>query len=169
MNTDRLIEILSANPEPVQSGHFGKTLILAMVTSSAAAFGLMLVTFGQRPDLYSTAHLEWLAIKLFFALSVTGATAPLLVRSICPGRENETNWAPVFFPFFAAISAALAMPLFDPLHAWRRMLLGANTWSSAHCLLCIMFFAAIPLTPLIGTLRKGAPTQLRRCGALAGS
>ena len=38
MNTDRLVEVLSVNPEPVQPGHFARTLILAMVTGEAAAF-----------------------------------------------------------------------------------------------------------------------------------
>ncbi len=168
MNTDRLIDVLSANLEPAGHEQFGKTLILAMVTGGAAAFGLMLATVGPRPDLHSTAHLEWLAVKLLFALSVIGTGAPLLLRSTRPGLENATNWAPIFFPFFAAIAMALAMLLLSRPQAWRGMLLGANTVSSARCLVCIMFFAAIPLAALIWALRKGAPTRLKLCGAIAG-
>jgi hypothetical protein len=37
MNTDRLIDLLSANLEPVGRVRFGKTLLLAMLTGSAAA------------------------------------------------------------------------------------------------------------------------------------
>ena len=70
MNTDRLIDILSVDAEPVNSGQLGKMLILAIGASGAAALGLMLATVGPRPDLQSTAHLEWTAVKLLYALSV---------------------------------------------------------------------------------------------------
>jgi hypothetical protein len=134
----------------------------------AAAFGLMLVTVGPRPDLHSTAHLKWLSMKLIFALGVIGTGVPLLVRSARPGLENATNWAQVFSPFFAAIALALAMLFIGRPQAWRGMLFGASTISSTRCLLCTVFFAAIPLAALIWALRKGAPTRLRLCGAIAG-
>jgi hypothetical protein len=168
VNTDRLIDVLSANLEPACHGKIGKTLMLAMVTGGAAAFGLMLATVGPRPDLASTAHLEWLALKLGFALSVIGAGAPLLLRSTRPGLENATNWAVVSVPFLAAIAVAIATLLLVSPQAWRGMLLGARTVSSARCFVCIPFFAAIPFSALIWALRKGAPTRLKLCGAIAG-
>lgn len=168
MNTDRLIDILSVDPEPVNSGQLGKMLILAIVTSGAAAFGLMLATVGPRPDLQSTAHLEWVAVKLLFAMSVIGTAAPLLNRSIRPGLEDETNWALIFLPFLAAIGIALAMLLLGQPRAWGAMLRGATTVSPLRCLLCIMSFAAIPLAAVIAALRRGAPTRLKLCGGIAG-
>jgi hypothetical protein len=168
LNTDRLIDVLCANLEPAYHEQFGKTLILAMVTGGAAAFGLMFATVGPRPDLHSTTHLEWLAVKLVFALSVIGMGAPLLLRSTRPGLENATNWALVFFPFLGAIAVAVAILLLGSPQAWIGMLLGASTISSARCLLCIVFFAAIPLAALIWALQKGAPTRLKFSGAIAG-
>jgi hypothetical protein len=168
VNTDHLIDILGAHLEPVPHGQFERMLILAMTTGGAAAFGLMLTTVGPRPDLHSTAHLEWLAVKLIFALSVIGTGAPLLVRSARPGLENVTNWALVLFPFLAAIAVALAMLLLGSPEAWKGMLLGARRVSSAHCVLCIPVFAGVPLAALIWALRKGAPTRLKLCGAIAG-
>src|SRR5262249_45733377 len=82
MNTVELIDILGMDMEPVSSGRFGRMLILAIVTSGAAAFGLMTATVGLRPDLQSPAHLEWLAVQLLFAVSVVGAGVPLLNRSM---------------------------------------------------------------------------------------
>jgi hypothetical protein len=38
----------------------------------------------------------------------------------------------------------------------------------ATCLFCIPLFAAIPFVALIWVLRKGAPTDLKRTGAIAG-
>jgi hypothetical protein len=168
MNTDQLIDILSVDPEPVNGGQLGKTLILAIATSAAVAFGLMLATVGPRPDLQSTAHLEWVAVKLLFAMSVIGTAAPLLNRSIRPGLEDETNWALIFFPFLAAVGIALAMLLLGQPRTPGAMLGGATPVSPVRCLLCIMSFAAVPLVAIIAALRKGAPTQLKLCGGIAG-
>ena len=38
----------------------------------------------------------------------------------------------------------------------------------AACLICIPLFAAAPFASLIWALRKGAPTNLKRTGAIAG-
>jgi hypothetical protein len=38
----------------------------------------------------------------------------------------------------------------------------------AACLICIPLFAAVPFASLIWALRKGAPTNLTRTGAIAG-
>ena len=168
MNTDRLIDMLSVDPEPVDGGQLGKVLLPAIVTGGAAAVALMFATVGPRPDLQSTAHLEWLAVKLLFALSVIGTGVPLLNRSIHPGLEDETNWVLIFLPFLAAGAVALAMLLLSQPQAREAMLRGATRVSSARCLLCIMFFAAIPLAAVICAVRKGAPTRLKLCGGLAG-
>lgn len=167
MNTDRLIDMLSAELEAVNSGRLGKTLTLAIVTGGAIAFALMLVTVGPRPDLQSTAHLEWVAVKLLFALSVIGTGALLLNKSMRPGLEDATNWTMVLFPFLAALAVAFAVLLGQP-QAWRELLRGATTVSSVRCLVLIMSFAAIPLAAVIYALRQGAPTRLKLCGGIAG-
>jgi hypothetical protein len=167
MNTDRLIDMLSAELDAVNSGRLGKTLMLAIVTGGALAFGLMLVTVGPRSDLQSTAHIEWVAVKLLFAVSVIGTGALLLNRSMRPGLEDATNWALVVFPFLAALAVALAVLLGQP-QAWRELLGGATRVSSVRCLLLIVFFAAIPLAAVIYALRQGAPTRLELSGGIAG-
>jgi hypothetical protein len=167
MNTDRLIDMLSAELEAVGNGRLGKTLILALVTGGAIAFALMLATVGPRPNLESAAHIEWIAVKLLFALSVIGTGALLLNRSMRPGLEDATNWPLVFFPFLAALAVALAVLLGQP-QAWAEMLRGATTISSIRCMLLIVFFAAIPMAAVIYALRQGAPTRLKLCGGVAG-
>ena len=168
MNTDRLIDLLSANLEPVGRVRFGKTLLVAMLTGGAAAFSLMLVIVGPRPDLDSTAHLEWTVVKLLFAVSVIGTATPPLLRLMRPGSEKETHPEIVFLPFFAAIGIALAMLLFVPFQVWSEMLRGATSAFPARCFLCITFFAVVPFAALIWALRQGAPTRLTLSGAIAG-
>jgi hypothetical protein len=60
------------------------------------------------------------------------------------------------------------MLLFVRPEIWTAMLHGATTVSSARCLFCVPFFAAIPLAALIWALRQGAPTRLKLCGTIAG-
>jgi hypothetical protein len=168
MNTDRLIDLLSANLEPVGRVRFGKTLLLAMLTGSAAALILMLATVGPRADLDSSAHLGCTAVKLLFAVSVIGTATPLLLRSMRPGLEKETHPGIIYLPFLTAIAVALAMLLFVTPQTWSEMLRGATSRSPARCLLCIIFFAVVPFAALVWVLRQGAPTRLSLSGAIAG-
>src|SRR5262245_55529288 len=105
LNTDRLVDLLSANLEPVGRIHCGRMLLVAMLTGGAAAFTLMLATVGPRAELDSTIHLAWTAVKLFFAISVIATAAPVLLKSMRPGLEKETRPALLFVPFFAAMAA----------------------------------------------------------------
>jgi hypothetical protein len=168
VNTDRLVDLLSANLEPVGGVHFGRRLLLAMLTGGAAAFALMLATVGPRADLGSTIHIAWTAVKLFFAFSVISTAAPLLLKSLRPGLEKEIHPALLFLPFFAAIAAALVMLFFVTPHAWSVMLCGATSASPARCLVCIVFFGTVPFAALVWELRQGAPTRLKLSGAIAG-
>ena len=167
MNTDRLIELLSVDLDSVSRRQLGRTLIVAILASGAFAFALMLVIVGPRHDLGSTVHLEWVAIKLLFSLSIIGIGVPLLNKSVRPGLEDKTNWAMILVPFIVAIAVAVAVLLGQP-PAWREMLRGATTVSPLRCLLFIVVFAAGPLMSVIYFLRQGAPTRLRLCGAIAG-
>jgi hypothetical protein len=168
VNTDRLIDVLSANLEPVARGKLHKRLILALVIGGAAAFGLMLATVGPRSEIGAVAHLEWVALKLLFALSLIVTAAPSLIRSMRPGPDDGTRFTLILVPFLVVSAAAIALLLLGRPDAWRGMLLGAHSVSSVRCLLCIMSFAAIPMAVLTWALRGGAPTRLERCGATAG-
>jgi hypothetical protein len=168
VNTDRLIDLLSANLEPVGRVQFGRTLLLAILAGSAAALILMLATIGPRTDLDSAAHLGWTAVKLLFALSVVGTATPLLLKSMRPGLEREMHAIVVLLPFLGAIAVALALLLLVTPETWTSMVRGAASASPPRCLSCIVIFGAVPFTALIWTLRQGAPTRLRFSGAIAG-
>jgi len=168
VKTDQLIDLLSANLEPVNARWLGKTLVLAMLAGGTGAAVLMLATVGLRAGLQSAAHLEWAALKLVLPLSVIGFGTPSLAHSMRPGLESRANWPLVLLPFVIAIAVGFAMLLIVRPEAWIRMLLGASQISSPRCFLCILSFAATPLAVLIWALREGAPTRLKASGALAG-
>lgn len=165
MNTDRLINMLSTNLEPVKGGQLWKALSGAVVIGLVAAFLVMLACFGIRSNLVAGNHSGALALKIVFALSLVGAGAAFLIKSMVPGQREGRRFALIFLPFFAASAAALAMVARQPELASGGMIEGA---AAALCLFCIPFLAIIPFALLIWALRKGAPTDLRRSGAVAG-
>jgi hypothetical protein len=167
MNTDRLIDMLRSDIEPVRRGHLAGTLVAAISVGAVATFILMLATVGPRAGFQSTDHLKWIALKLVFALSVVAAGAPPLYRSIRPGLENEVRWSLVVVPLLVAIAVSIAIVL-DAPRALTVMLRGATTISWMRCLSRVVFFAALPWGALIYAIRQGAPTRLRLSGAFAG-
>jgi hypothetical protein len=165
MKTDQLIDMLSTNVEPVQQGRLKKTLVCVLVVGGAAAFCLMLTTVGFRTGVTNGFLPGYLTLKLLFTLSLIGVGAALLERLMRPGEDGRKLFGFVFLPFFIVICAGVASLVFGQPMAWGRMIFGMQ-W--ATCLLCIPLFAVVPFAALIWALRKGAPTNLTRTGAIAG-
>ena len=163
MKTDRLIETLSTNLEPADPGGLRKPLVLALIGGGLLSLGAMLVILGLGPDQH--AQMGFLGYKVLFALALVATGALVLIRSIHPGRSAQR-------PFLAFL-ALLALAGLICADAFRE---GAPAqWSGivfdpqwTTCLLCIPPFAIAPFAALIWALRKGAPTNLWRTGAMAG-
>jgi hypothetical protein len=165
MKTEQLIDLLSTNVEPVKSGQVRKTLAFAIIAGGAAAFCVMLGTVGLRADLTDAYHLAFVASKLVFTITLIALGALLLARLVRPGQSAGKLFPLLLLPFLVvAIAGAVALASETPM-AWGRMIFGMN-W--AMCLFCIPLFAVVPFVALIWFLRKGAPTELRRTGAIAG-
>jgi hypothetical protein len=163
MKTEQLINLLSTNVEPVKGGQIRKALAFAIIAGGAAAFCVMLGTVGLRSG--PTFSLNFLAAKLLFTLSLLGMGTLLLARLARPLQGGKKLSTLTFLPFLViAITGAVALGFEKPM-MWGRMLLGMN-WVT--CLLCIPLFAVVPFAALIWFLRKGAPTDLKRTGAIAG-
>ena len=163
MKTEHLINILSTNLEPVKRGQIAKTLALALLVGGAAAFCVMLGTVGLRSGL--RFYLSSLALKLLFTLSLIALGTVLLAKLARPGQSGGRFSTLTFLPFVViALAGSVALGFESPM-AWGRMMLGMN-WVT--CLFCIPLFAAVPFAALIWFLRKGAPTDLKRTGAIAG-
>jgi hypothetical protein len=165
MKTDQLIDMLSTNVEPIKGGQGRKTLAWAIVIGGAASFCVMLMTVGLRTDAAGGFHMGYLALKLLFMLSLIGIGAALLIQLIRPGQGGRKLFRLIYLPFLVAGLAGVAALTLEPSATWDRMMLGMQ-WVT--CLFCIPLFAIIPFAVLIWALRKGAPTNLGRTGAIAG-
>jgi hypothetical protein len=165
MRTDRLIDVLSTNLEPVKRGQLARALAVALIAGAIVAFCLMLATLGLRGDLAAPGRFAFLGLKLLFMLSVAGIGAALLAQLIRPGYDTRRRMVLLVVPF--ALIGAAALVALGVTHAetWPVMILGSQ-W--ATCVMCIPLFAVIPFGALVLALRQGAPTDPRRTGAVAG-
>src|SRR6266853_860165 len=165
MKTDQLIDMLSTNVDPVKSGQVWKPLVWAVAIGGAASFCVMFATVGLRTDAAGGIHVGFLGLKLLFTLSVIGTGTALLMKLIRPGQEARKLFRFLFLPFLVAGLVGILALALQPSAAWHPMILGTQ-WVT--CLYCIPLFAIVPFAVLIWALRKGAPTNLRRTGAIAG-
>jgi len=163
MRTDKLIDILSTNVEPVKPGLLEKTLAWAVVVGGATAFCLMLATVGARREILNGSELGFFALKIGWTLSLILIGYLLLTKLIRPVQTGRKLVAVISFSFLA-VAVAGAVALIGS--ADRRIIILGTQWVT--CALCIPLFATVPFILLIWALRKGAPTNLKRTGAIAG-
>jgi hypothetical protein len=107
----------------------------------------------------------FLSLKLAFAIAVVGVAVRYLTRLARPGAERGISPFTIVVPF-AAIALLGAMSLgAAPSSHWNRMILG-DEW--LECLLSIPIIAIVPFAVTIFAVRRAAPTNLVRAGAVAG-
>lgn len=165
MDTNKLIDVLSTNLEPVEPEVIRKATLWAVVLGAAAAFGVMLATVAPRPDVWRDDGRPFLALKLALTISLVAAGAAWLVRSMHPGRDVRRPLWLASLPFLAVAVAGTVDLLREASSPWGRAMFGTQ-W--AMCVVCIPLFAVIPFVLLTWASRNGAPTHLRRTGAIAG-
>jgi len=165
MKTDDLVAVLSTNVEPIGRGLVGRTISIAVAGGAAVALGLVFAVLGLRTDLTTIRATIFMLLKIAFALAVIGVAMRYLLRLARPGAERGLSPLTIAVPF-AAIALLGAISLgFAPSSHWNRMILG-DEW--LECLLSIPIIAIVPFAVIIFAVRRAAPTDLVRTGAVAG-
>ena len=165
MKTDELIEMLGTNLEPVKGGETRSTIMIALALGSAAVICLSLALFGLPAAAVGSEYSALNILALSFTLGLVVAGASLLIRSARPGEPGRKPLILIGLLFFALLSAALVTFILAHPAAWVGMVFGPQ-W--AACLICIPLLAAAPFASFVWALRRGAPTNLKRTGAIAG-
>lgn len=165
MKTDELIRMLGTQVEPVDSRSIVRPVGIAAGIGAIGAMGVMLLLFGIRTDIGSMRAWLFCLIKLVFALALIIPAALYLARLARPGGERKTSIALVAAPFVAiALIGAVSLGLAPQSH-WDEMIAGKH-W--LECLLSIPIIAVLPFAAIVWGLRRAAPTDLVRAGALGG-
>ena len=165
MKTDDLVALLSTNPEPVDRRLVGRTLHVALAAGTAVALGITLVGLGARTDLMTARALTFLLLKLAFTVGIVGVASIYLTRLSRPGGDQRTSSISAAMPFAAIVLLAVISLGFAPSSHWNKMVMG-DEW--LECLLSIPIIAIVPFAVIIAAVRRAAPTNLARTGAVAG-
>lgn len=165
MKTEDLIEMLSKNVEPVDRRQVVREIVAALMIGTAAAVGAAVIMGGVRADISDVRTLAFLASKLVFAIAIVAVGSALLLRLARPGGEARTRVAPLAWPFVGITALAAVSLITAPVWHWHKMALGEG-W--LECLLSIPLIAIVPFAAVIWAVRRMAPTNLMRAGALAG-
>jgi len=129
------------------------------------ALGIAFVGLGVRSDLMTTRALGFLIVKLAFAVGIVSLALVYLTRLARPGGERKTPSFLVAMPFLVIVFLAAISLWFTPSSHWDEMIVG-DQW--LECLLSIPIIATVPFAISIWAVRRAAPTNLVRTGAVAG-
>jgi hypothetical protein len=165
MKTDELIAMLGTNVERVDHRQVTRLLGLTVVVAVAIAVGTTLLMLGIRADALDSASLVFLGLKLGFAAAIVALGAMYLAKVARPGGERMAPVTIVALPFIAIVLLAAIALAFAPSSHWNNMVVG-DQW--LECLLSIPIIAIVPFAVVIWAVRRTAPTDLVRAGALAG-
>ncbi len=165
MKTDDLVALLSTNPELVDRSSVVRTLCVALTAGTVVALGIAFVGLGVRSDLMATRALGFLIVKLAFAVGIVSLALVYLTRLARPGGERKTPSFLVAMPFLVIVFLAAISLWFAPSAHWDEMIVG-DQW--LECLLSIPIIAIVPFAISIWAVRRAAPTNLVRTGAVAG-
>ena len=165
MKTDDLVALLSTNPEPVDRRSVARTLHVALAAGLIVSLGIALAALGVRSDLMTARAFVFILLKLAFTVGIVGVASMYLTRLARPGGERKTSAVLVAIPFGAIAVLSVISLGFAPSSHWDKMIVG-DQW--LECLLSIPIIAIVPFAATIFAVRRAAPTNLVRAGAVAG-
>ena len=165
MKTDELIETLGVTVERVEGRWFRNAFIIALIVGAAVAVCLMEALLGISANPLRESHLGLMILTTALLVSVVAAGSSYLLRAAHPGMSMRRPTALIVLLAVAFIGVGVAGLLVVHPAAGIGMIFGPR-WTV--CLTCSPLFAIGPFLALVWVLRKGAPTQLRSTGAVAG-
>jgi hypothetical protein len=163
--TDDIIDSLVGDLKPVPRHALARRFVAGVLPALAVSLVLMLAILGLRIDMAEALMLPVFWIKS--AYNVLLAIAAFLAAYHLARPDGSRGR---FFQFAAAIVAIMAVVaagqlMMSPAETYRSLIIGS---SALHCPLLIFLFALPVLAGNVWVLRRGAPTDLRLTGFIAG-
>ena len=163
MNTERLIAALAADKAPEQRPR--RALLLALPLGIMAAGAVFMLTLGPRPD-FMHAIETWRFVFKFVVTLVLSASALLIgLRLAYPMQASPRRDLILLIAPLLLVAAILVEMTTFPIRDWMPRLIGHN---SRVCMSMIPVLSLAPLAALLWALRRGAPLNPLRAGAIAG-
>jgi hypothetical protein len=165
VKTEELMDILSTDVTPVKRHTVNWAIGIAIAGGSVCAIACVLLALGVRGDLANGTVLAYLLTKIAFALTTIAVASTYLTRLARPGGERKTNAAAIIAPFAVIVLLAAVSLFWAPGSHWNKMV-AETDW--LECVLSIPIIAVAPFAITVWAVRKTAPTNLVRTGAVAG-
>ena len=144
MQTDRWIDLLASQAEPVAARRVAPLMLRALAWGLAGAVAIMLAGYGLRHDFAQVVHLPMFWLKVGVPLVIALAGLLLVSRLGRPGVRAGQAWWGVALPVLLLwVMGAWQWMAADP--ADRPPLLWGQTWRT-----CVMSVPALRLPPLRG-------------------
>lgn len=165
MKTDDFISMLASGVTPVDRNALAKRFGVAVLVGLIAAFLLVMIMFGARPDLANAAATPIFWAKIAFPLCLMVGALSLVGRLARPGVNPGAGQILVVAAIAAVWTSALfvLMPASPDVRV--SMILG-KTWRV--CALNISLLSIPGFISVFWALRGLAPTRLRLAGACGG-
>lgn len=163
--TDNIIDSLVGDLKPVPRHALERRFAIGILPALALSLVLMLAILGLRIDMAEALMLPAFWIKSAYnALLAIAAFLAAYHLARPDGSQGR------FFQIAAAIVVTMAVVaviqlIMSPVDTYPKMILGS---SALHCPLLIFLFALPVFAGNIWVLRRGAPTELRLTGFVAG-
>lgn len=165
MRTDDLIEVLSADLEPVDHRRISRRLSFAIAAGVLAVVAIVFGVLGARPDVANTASWVPPIVKIAATATILVPASIYLLKLSRPGGEHGISLALVLLPFAAVITlASLSIAAGPSEHA--TLVLFSDEW--IECVVSIPLIAIVPFAAITWVVRQMAPTDLARTGAFVG-
>jgi hypothetical protein len=165
MKTDDLITLLARQPDALPKVHPARDTALAVLAGLAAAFAMMALVLGPRPDLAEAAiaPLFWQkAGALALLVALAGVTAH---RSGLPGRSlrsaERLRWAAPVWLAVATVATLMAAPAGERLGLF-------HSPTILVCLTMVPLLSVLPAAAMVWALRRAAPTDPARAARAVG-
>ncbi|HEY8948560.1 MAG TPA: NrsF family protein [Rhizomicrobium sp.] len=163
MKTDDLIASL-ATDAPMQRP-LRRLFAAAAILGVLFGFILFMLTLGPRPDIHQAMHTMRFDFK-FVVTIVLAVSAFFVVRDMARPEVTRSPFRPLLWAAPVLLILAVALELMVvPQDQWMPRLIGHNM---RFCTTMIPLFALAPLALMLWVLRRGAPQNPARAGAVAG-
>ena len=163
MKTDELIDLLANDKAPEWPLQLAFAVAAAAGTLVAAA--LFFAAIGFRPDIAVAVQSIRFLFKFVVTLSLAATATAVALRIGRPGDDVRSASAKLLVAPILLLCAVGLELVAVPSREWTTVLVGHN---SRFCLTLIPLLSIGPLVCFLAALRRGAPSNPGRSGAVAG-
>ncbi len=165
MNTDDLINSLSADVAPVRRGAVGRRIVLGIFAGALVSLAYVVLNMGVRPDFGVAMRGFPFWMKWAYTISLAVGAIAMTAQLARPDTRRLRGLWLMAIPVLLLAGVGATELFSTPQTEWLAMWLG-HSWT--QCPWRVLGLAMPIFVGLLWSFRRLAPTRLRAAGAAAG-